>query len=128
MRNHTTLRRRGLALAALALAALALALGSGATRGAPTTEPAMDFDDALLAYEVNHWQQAYAAFAALADRGHVEAARLALAMRRHGPTLYGTRFVATERQVERWSGLCTCAADSAAAPCQLALRKAADGL
>lgn len=107
---------------ALAAATLALAAGATTAAAAQPGVPAADSDAAMRAYEVNHWPQAYAAFAALADQGHAEAARVALLMRRHGPALYGQRFAADDRQVELWSRQAACAADNHASPCQLALR------
>lgn len=60
------------------------------------------FDQAQLHYEAGHYGPAYAAFAALADCGHREAARIALQMRQFGPALYGTAFMAGPRQLQRW--------------------------
>lgn len=79
-------------LAALAAAALALPAHA---------------DDALRErarqlYEDCHWQQAFEAYARLAEAGDVEAARIASLMARHGVMLYGTRFPASADQVERW--------------------------
>ncbi len=82
--------------AALALAATCVA---GAARAAET---APGFDQAMQAYERNHWPEAYAAFARLADQGHPEAARLALQMWAWGPRLYGRRFDASEQQLRQW--------------------------
>lgn len=87
----------------LAVATLSVAFAPGTAPAAPAG--AAGFDVGMLAYEVNHWPQAYAAFAAAADQGHAESARLALLMWRYGPTLYGQRFPAEERQIERWSRL-----------------------
>ena len=50
------------------------------------------FAAAMLAYERNHWQQAFDALADLADGGHVEAARIAGQMERFGVPLYGMNF------------------------------------
>ena len=51
------------------------------------------FAAAMLAYERNHWQQAFDALADLADGGHVEAARIAGQMQRVGVPLYGMSFL-----------------------------------
>ncbi|MFO1273135.1 MAG: hypothetical protein U1F50_15910 [Rubrivivax sp.] len=83
-----------------ARAALLALLLAGAAAAAQ--EPAPSFEQAMLAYERSHWAEAYAGFAQLADRGHPEAARLALQMWTWGPRLYGTRFAASTPQVERW--------------------------
>lgn len=68
---------------------------------------------AMDAYERNHWGAAYIAFAELADRGHPEAARIALQMLRYGSTLYRASFVASAQQVDRWWRLCGCGNPSA---------------
>lgn len=62
------------------------------------------YQQALDRYERGHWAGAWSALAALADAGHPAAARLALQMWRHGPTLYGQRFVAEPPRRERWLG------------------------
>ena len=80
------------------------------------------FDEAMLAYEHNHWPEAYAGFAVLADQGHTEASRIALQMWRYGPSLYGLPFAASDGQVKRWSRLCACPANGpsvAASPTHL---------
>ena len=76
-----------------------------------------DFEATQLNYERNHWPQAYAAFAALADRGHGDAARIALQMARHGPALYGSSFSASDGQRKRWAALAACAGELAIAEC-----------
>jgi hypothetical protein len=93
--------------AACAVLVLVLGLPAGAAcaQTADTAEMAQVFDAAMLDYERNHWAEAYAAFGQLADRGHRDAARIALQMWRYGPALYGTSFAADAQQVERWSRL-----------------------
>jgi len=81
-----------------------------------------DFETAQLEYERNHWPQAYSAFAALADRGHREAARIALQMAGHGPALYGSSFAPSDGQRQRWAALAACAGDAALAGCRVAQR------
>ena len=61
------------------------------------------FDDAMQAYERNHWPQAFEAFLALAEQGHVDATRLVMQMHWHGARLYGQRFALTALQMERFS-------------------------
>jgi hypothetical protein len=78
------------------------------------------FEAAMQAYERNHWPQAYAALAQLADRGHPEAARIALQMWSHGPKLYGTAFTATSRQVAFWTQRWGCDGDATSRACTLA--------
>lgn len=53
-------------------------------------------------YEQGRWEAAYAAFAALADLGDGEAARVAWLMHRHGPALYQAALPASEAQRARW--------------------------
>jgi hypothetical protein len=72
------------------------------------------YDAAHVDYEIGHYAEAYAAFAQLADAGHPGAARIALQMRRFGPTLYGADFAASAEQVERWVRLATPSAVAAA--------------
>lgn len=88
-----------------AIVVLTLLAGTASAQPALTSAAVEAFDAAMVAYECNHWSASYAAFAALADQGHHEAARIALQMRRHGPALYRTFFAANAQQVERWSRL-----------------------
>lgn len=60
------------------------------------------FADALQLYRHGHFTAAYARFVQLADTGHAESARVALAMLRHGPDLYGHQWTATPEQVAGW--------------------------
>lgn len=72
---------------------------------APAAGPAMPserFQQGMAAYETSHWQLAFERFAALADDGHAEAARIALQMARFGPALYSQGFVATPDRRSRW--------------------------
>ena len=87
------------------MAALLLMAGSAAAQTSITPESGQSFDAALQAYEHNHWQTAYTGFAALADLGHPESARIALQMRRHGPALYRREFDASAQQLANWSRL-----------------------
>lgn len=59
-------------------------------------------------YEVGHYAAAFAAFAALADAGHAESARIATQMHRYGPGLYQMRFAAGPLQIGRWTALVSC--------------------
>lgn len=108
--------RRITRLVALLLAAAALSAVSPAR--ARAVDDAAAFDAALQHYEANHWAQAYAALARLADRGHPESARIALQMWIHGPRLYGVEFSASARQVERWAERWGCGGDATDGPCQ----------
>lgn len=87
----------------LRLVVAALALGAcGVAARAQGADDARAFEGALQAYRDNHWRDAFAAFARLADRGHPEASRVALQMWTWGPRLYGVGFDASVQQVERW--------------------------
>jgi hypothetical protein len=61
------------------------------------------FDAAIARYEHGEWEPAYQMLAQLADDGHALALKLALLMLRYGAPLYGTRFVATPKQVAHWA-------------------------
>jgi hypothetical protein len=120
MHRNLTALTRSLACAWLAGAMLTAA----SAQAAPAAEDAPSFGSAMAAYERNHWDQAYAAFIALADQGDAEAARIALQMWRHGPALYQRAFAANAHQVARWSRVWRCGgADAPARACQLALQQ-----
>lgn len=57
---------------------------------------------AWTAYEHCHWRQAFEGFAAHADAGDFHAARMALAMDKHGNTLYGQTFEVPEARRLAW--------------------------
>jgi len=94
--------------------AAALCLGTAATgsahaQAAPAAErsnadpvAADAIDRAHGAYDEGRWEAAYRNFAALADGGDVEAARIAWLMHRHGPALYRTALPASDAQRVRW--------------------------
>ena len=56
------------------------------------------------------WAEAFAVVTRLADTGSTAASRLALEMHRHGPTIYGTSFAASEQQLLRWQRQLACEA------------------
>jgi hypothetical protein len=60
------------------------------------------FARAMQVYAHDHYAQAFAELALLADRGHTEAARIVWLMHRHGPRLYGLRFAVEAGRGERW--------------------------
>lgn len=66
------------------------------------------------AYERCHWQAAFGAFAAAADAGVTEAARMALAMAKHGSLLYRQVFVVSAARRGSWQRLAQFASASAA--------------
>lgn len=98
------------ALVTLLLAAPGLRAQDEVTAGVrqPYRSAGQAYQAALQLYERNHWQEAYAALALLADAGHPEAARMALQMQRHGPVLYGMRFEASPIMRARWLGSAGC--------------------
>jgi hypothetical protein len=119
LRAYLSLTR---SLACACLAGIVFSAAASA-QTSPAAEAGASFDSAMAAYERNHWDQAYADFTALADKGHAEAARIALQMWRHGPALYQRSFAANAHQVARWSRVWRCG--SVGAPeraCQLALQ------
>jgi hypothetical protein len=63
---------------------------------------AEDFQQAMQAYECNHWDTAFAGFAALADQGDARSARIALLMARFGPRLYATQFEVSASRRQQW--------------------------
>lgn len=60
------------------------------------------FELAMSRYERCHWHQAFTLFAMLADECHAQAARMALLMHSHGPTLYGLEFASAPERRDRW--------------------------
>ena len=95
--------------------ATALCLGTAATgiaqaQTAPTADretagpvvAADAFGQAHGAYDHGRWEAAYRTFAALADSGDAEAARIAWLMHRHGLALYRTALPASDAQRARW--------------------------
>lgn len=122
----TPIRGRPFVGAAMLLT-LALASATVTAQPAAVATPENDTDRAIAAahanYDSNHWPQAFAAFAALADQGHPGAARIALQMARHGPQLYGVAFdVDAERQA-RWVRVAACLDVAGRAGCMLAQRR-----
>ena len=109
-----------------ALAASCFGLGDAAAQANPAldsqpvdrpAEHAAALERARDDYEQGRWKAAYAAFAALADLGDGEAARVAWLMHRHGPALYLAALPATDAQRTRWrlaSGLASTGPLSAA--------------
>lgn len=70
-------------------------------------------DDARLQrahaeYEAGHYEAAFADFAALADEGHCDAARIASQMARLGRALYPIAFQVDAERLQRWQRLVGC--------------------
>lgn len=97
--SHSLLPARHAAASWIACGLMLLAAPAGAADALPADAR---FDAAMAAYERNHWRAAHEALAALADAGHVEAARLAWLMARHGPALYGSDFGPPSARARQW--------------------------
>ncbi len=117
MNRMTSFLNRSSCHAAIVLALLA---GAASAQNADASDSRQDFDAAMASYERNHWDEAFAALVRLADRGHPEAARMALQMWRFGPKLYQSNFSASAAQVERWTQLWACVGDATSRASQLA--------
>ncbi len=61
------------------------------------------FAEAMSQYKRGQWSGAYGRFAALADQGHTEAARIALFMLTHGTAMYGSAWGASQPQINQWT-------------------------
>ncbi|MBI3154624.1 MAG: hypothetical protein HYZ20_04375 [Burkholderiales bacterium] len=97
-RRSTAAMRRACKIAVLVSFAASLA---AAAQDGPPPAPA-SIDAAMEAYEHCHWDEAFEAVAALADRGDGEAARVALLMLRHGQALYRREFAVTADRRAAW--------------------------
>lgn len=71
----------------------------------PDMSNAKKFEYAHQLFTQRQWSGAYGLFAELADRGHSEAARIALFMVRHGPQLFNSAWSASEMQIKKWCQL-----------------------
>ena len=74
-----------------------------ASASAAEIATAQAFDTALQDYERCHWLSAFEQLLRLADRGHAQAARMAMQMVRYGPALYGQTFALSPGQMERFT-------------------------
>jgi hypothetical protein len=86
----------------------ALLLCTHATAATTSTDAAKSdaaFNEAMDQYRDSKWPGAYGRFAALADQGNPEAARIALLMLRYGSRLYGHNWGASQPQINRWMKL-----------------------
>jgi hypothetical protein len=81
-----------------------LAAGNPAATAASQGQEEL-LNQASTLYREGRWSGAYGRFAALADQGHLEAARIAMHMLRMGPVLYGTDWGASQPQIDLWSRL-----------------------
>lgn len=92
-----------------------MTLSAGAFAAGPAADAGARYDAARDQYEIGHFQAAFDEFAALADDGHCEAARVARQMVRHGRALYAVAFTVAPERLERWQRLPGCNAAAAAA-------------
>jgi len=60
---------------------------------------------AVQAFQAREYATAYGRFAELADAGDAPSALMALAMLRHGPSVFGSEWSITPGQVQRWSAI-----------------------
>ena len=78
------------------------------------SDTGLSFESALDQYQRGHYGLAFDEFAALADRDHCEAARVAILMVRYGRVLYAIPFAAVPERLEQWKRLNGCSAVEAA--------------
>lgn len=90
------------------LAAAGGALAAGAAGGVLAPFMGDRFESAHALYEQGHYQAAFDEFAALADDGHCEAARIASQMARYGRALYGQTFALRPARLDHWQHLPGC--------------------
>ena len=94
---------RRLAAHALTISSLTFMIPGPVRNAGEGTEAQRNrFELAMSRYERCHWQQAFTLLAMLADEGHAQAARTALLMHSHGPTMYGLEFAAAPERRGRW--------------------------
>ena len=109
---HSTANRRIRIRSLFAAAVLACCATAQAQPMEPAAQPdaakpsrqAQDarFREAMRLHRAGRWSAAYGRFVALADEGHVPAARVALEMLRNCRSVYGTEWSAAPMQVARW--------------------------
>ena len=64
-----------------------------------------EYDAAVRSFRAGHLSEAFGQFMALANRGDVDAARIALHMHSYGPVLYGKQWDAGPQNVAYWDTL-----------------------
>lgn len=79
---------------------LALSLPSGAA--SPVER---EYADAVKSFRTGRLSEAFGQFMAIANRGDVDAARVALFMHMYGPVLYGKQWDAGDQNVAYWTML-----------------------
>jgi hypothetical protein len=93
-----------LVVAAL-LAAVTVGLSAPAAANPAKAAADREFDTAVQFYKSGRHAPAFGVFAALANRGDVDAARIALFMNQYGALLHGRHWEAGREDVEYWTML-----------------------
>lgn len=91
----------------IALLAYAALLDAALAQPDPTLDSALG-PTTSVPLASGPWAESFAALARQADAGCPHAARLALEMAQHGPTVYGMRFPASAPQLRRWQQRLVC--------------------
>jgi len=91
-------RRQGAAVLAATLMLIALPAGAA-------NPVEREYEDAVRSFRVGRLSEAFGQFMELANRGDVDAARVALFMHSYGPVLYGKQWDAGPQNVAYWNTL-----------------------
>ena len=86
--------------AILAVSMMVFSLPSGAAN--PVER---EYEDAVRSFRQGRLSEAFGQFMAIANRGDVDAARVALFMHSYGPVLYGKQWDAGPQNVDYWNTL-----------------------
>jgi hypothetical protein len=97
--------RRPLCVALIVAGAAALTVAADQDGPRPASPRAGQREFAVQAFRAQRYATAYGRFAQLADAGDAPSALIALAMVRHGPSLFGSEWSATPGQLRRWSAM-----------------------
>ena len=89
----------------LAGAGMVAALGLSLPALASSSLAEREFDDAVKTFTDGRRSEAFGRFIALANRGDVDAARIALFMHTYGPLLWGSHWEAGREDMEYWTTL-----------------------
>jgi hypothetical protein len=89
----------------LATAGLVFALGQALPARAYENPTEREFGEAVQQFKNGRRSEAFGRFIALANRGDVDAARIALHLHTYGGLLYGTQWEAGREEIEYWNTL-----------------------
>ena len=89
----------------LALAGLVFALGQALPAKAFENPTQREFNEAVQQFKAGRRSEAFGRFIALANRGDVDSARIALHLHTYGTVLYGTQWEAGRDDVDYWNTL-----------------------